>query len=545
MERPRMTQPQSWLSAASAAAPRITHRVALLGLVVLATVIVAGCGGGSGASGSATSTGPAPAPGSKGTLTIAWAQQPQTLDATAGGGDTGSEQIQTQIFDELVEQTPGTVGTQPGLATSWERSRDALTWTFHLRDAKFSDGTPVTANDVAFSVKRDLNPKFDAIGAGLLSFIKNVTAPDARTAVFHLKSPTAVLPEYLTLPPLGIVPAKYFQRVGASGFARHPIGSGPFKLVGNTPGQSIVLQRNPYYWRTGYPYVNRVVFNYIPNDNTRMLAVRTGSADIGIGVPYGQIATMRAAPGVRVQVEPLAAMFNVLLSWKTVPAVASQAVRQALNYATPSADIRRVVFAGAAPLANSQMEIEKYSNPAVKPYPYDLAKAKQLMASSPTPHGFPIQILIVGGDTASVQTAAILQQAWAKIGVKVTVRSVDIGTFFTLYGQGSFGALLSPVGIQTSDIPVEDEIAQILPIDNNAASTYYRSPAIVALVKRAVTTLDEGQRRKLFFQLQQKWMQDPEDVPIVFTPAVTALRSNVAGFGTVLTNYFKLYAVSR
>jgi peptide/nickel transport system substrate-binding protein len=515
---------------------RLTAGLASLAVAGVALVTLAG----------GTPSGAAPTAGSQGTLTVAWDGQPAALDPTVGNLNTPSEQIQEEIFDTLVEEVPGSSAIVPGLATYWSRSSDALTWTFHLRTADFSNGDPVTADDVVFTIERDLNPKDAGFPAQLLSFIKSVVATNPHTVVFHLSTATAVLPEYLVLPSTGIVDSRYYKRVGANAFNARPIGSGPFSLVSNTPGQTIVLQRNVHYWRTGYPYAERVVFKYIPNDTTRMLTVESSNADIGVDVPYGQIKSLKAVRGVKLLSEPTTGIFPILLNWKMPSALASQDVRQALCYATPSSVINQVVFNGTASLSTSQMPTIKYDNPAVKPYPYDLAKAEQLMAKSPTPHGFSLNMVLVGTNTSSVQTAAILQQAWSKIGIKVHEQSVDIGTYNTDLDTAKFGALVPLPGFFDSDVPVDDEIAQIFGYaSDQAAQTHYNVPSIEALIKKAVSTINEAQRKKLFYQLQQQWMLNPMNVPTVNPPAVTLLRSNVTGFGITINYYLELYAVRK
>src|ERR1700733_11429299 len=271
---------------------------AVLALVVGAALI-AGCGGskssssGSGSSNTSATNSSASSgtPHRGGNLIFARAYEPITFNPLKTEGDNGSLWDMIQIYDQLVEFQPGSLDVQPGIAQSWTISPDGLTYTFHLRSAKFSNGAPATAQDVKFSIDRFASPTVDAAYAGFLAAaFKSSQIVNANTFVIHLTRPDAGFLEALAIPVASITPQAVVQKEGENGFGIHPIGSGPFELAQWVRGQYVKLVRNPYYWRTGLPYLNTVTINYVPNDNTRVLQVRSGQADVAESIPYTQVA---------------------------------------------------------------------------------------------------------------------------------------------------------------------------------------------------------------------------------------------------------------
>ncbi len=150
--------------------------------------------------------------------------------------------IDQNVYEKLVQASPDGTQIIPQLAQSWTVSNDGLTYTFHLRAARFQDGSPVTGADVVYSIQRAIkNPK----GWGfLLSAMKSITAPDAHTVVLQLKHRWAPILADLAIYANSIMPAALLQKEGAK-FFDHPIGSGPYQITAWNKGTSITLKRNP------------------------------------------------------------------------------------------------------------------------------------------------------------------------------------------------------------------------------------------------------------------------------------------------------------
>jgi len=517
--------------------------IALLGTLLSITgVLLGACGGGS-SSTSASNGGAAPATGNPvrgGTLVFGRSLEALDLNPFTCACENGSLQVLSNVFETLFRFAPNSTGTPgPGLAESYTVSPDKLTYTLKLRPAHFSNGQPVTAADVQYSLTRASGPKSLY---GLLYPIKKVDAPSANTAVLHLKHPTPALLYSLSIPPAAIAPANILRKEGDEVFATHPIGAGPFELKEWAKGQRIVLTRNPHFYDTAKPYLEKVEFRYVADDNTRSLDAASGSLDIADEIPYSQIKQIDASGKAKVRVFPSSSLDAVYFNTAVKP-LNDVKVRQALNYATPSEAIRKAVFLDLAPLANSSAPKLKYWSSSVKPYPNDIGKAKQLLKESSAPNGFTLKLNVIGTDQPSLQTAQILQQAYAPLGVKVDVQQLDFGTLQTKRVAGQDMAYLYQPDANTSDIPVPDEFAFFLyasqAADQNLYSNYV-NPEAEKLTKEATSTFDETKRAELFAKLQQVTLTNPPSVPIVFAPYRTAVGNNVENFNYLLTGFFYL-----
>jgi peptide/nickel transport system substrate-binding protein len=181
------------------------------------------------------------------------------------------------LHDAMVKLMPGQ-SPAPSLAEAWSGSEDGLTYDFTLRQGtSFHNGEPVTAEDVKFSFERYRGASHDL----MMERVAAVEIPDARHVRFKLKRPW---PDFLTFYASAtaagwIVPKKYVEKVGDEGFKKAPIGAGPYKFVSFNPGIELVLEAFDQYWRKP-PNVKRLVFKVIPDESTRLAALKRGEIDI-------------------------------------------------------------------------------------------------------------------------------------------------------------------------------------------------------------------------------------------------------------------------
>ena len=447
-----------------------------------------------------------------------------------------------QIYDQLVEYRPGTLDVQPGLASSWSVSPDGLTYTFRLRNARWSDGSPVTSADAKFSIDRFGSPKIDAAFQSFLaSSYGSSQTPDAHTLVVKLKRPDAGFISALAVPVASITPKAIFEREGATAFGAHPVGSGPFKLAQWVRGSFVKLVRNPYYWKPGLPYLDGVTINYVPNDNTRVLQAQSGQADLAEAIPYTQVATLAGQNGVTVQNAPINAYDAIWLNHSYAP-LSDPKVRQALNYALNKVAINKAVYAGKASVANSTIAQTKYWSSSVPAYSYDLAKAKQLMAASKYAKGFNLSLKVPAGDTVHNSVAVIAKSEWAPLGVNVSIQPQETAGLFNAYSAGNYQASI-PLPSITSDVLVPDELALAWLVwspSYQSFFTQYKDPTVASMVVQANRSTSEAQRAQLWPRIQQLSMNDAPWIPIVFPPALTAVSSRVQNFQTLRSGWWDL-----
>jgi peptide/nickel transport system substrate-binding protein len=524
-----------------------------LALVALAAVAVSqtACGGSgsSGADAGHADGGPAltvPAAdlaGARqgGTLTFDRNVEPLSLNPI-GPTDAGSIDVQLQIFDQMVEYDPGSLTPKPGIAAAWTRSTDGLTYDFKLRDASFSNGAPVTARDVVFSLQRFADPKVNQAYGSLVAPIERISSPAPGHVRITLSKPFPALLDYLTLFAASITPEQAVKQLG-SRFDSAPVGSGPFMLKRWTRGQSLELVRNPHYWRAQRPFLDAVTFKFVKDDNTRVIDVKSGQADVAENVPFSQIADLRGASGIRVSVQPTSLIASVFLYDPSIPALNDRDVRQALNYATPRDQINHAVLGGVAQPANSVIPRLRFWDASVAAYPYDLGKAKQLMASSTAPHGFPLTLTIDGSDSNVRAIAQILQQSWGKIGVNVKIRQLDTAALGQELFAFKYQAAMFPLNAIASDIAPEDEQAAAYYVYGDQYRGFFSgrdNPTITRLAQQALVSLDDAKRESLYRRIQRLALDDAQNVPLFFVPSVTALRSSVHNFRTIINSSWDL-----
>lgn len=481
------------------------------------------------------------APG--GTLRMARDQEATSLVPWDSPGN-GNIFSQENIFDHLVDQLPSSPDVQPALAESWEVSPDALTYTFHIRQGvRFSNGDPLTMDDIKWSLDRMIDPKIDASWAFLMDDIKGFEVVDDSTIKMVMKKVNASVLYTLSLPGGGIASKKAFDSMGETAFAQNPIGTGPFAVDKWTLGQDLLLRKNPYYWKAGKPSFDAVDFIIVKDDNARMLKIQSGEADIAQTVPFSQAKTIDAADGISVKVEPYVVLDSVWLNNAAKP-LDEKSVRQALNYATPKDVINEVVFDGLGTPQNSMISTGlRYWDPSVPAYPYDIEKAKQLLATSSVPNGFDLPILVDGKDTLSEQTVEILQAEWAKIGVNVDIQKLDGSVIDDRYWKGDYMARMYPPSAISSDIPDDSEQAAIMLAYGeqwHSFGTNYKSDEATKIVNEAVGTVDGARREALYHKLQRLGMEDAPQVAMIFAPTVTAVSDRIGNFQTLTPGWWRL-----
>jgi peptide/nickel transport system substrate-binding protein len=526
----------------------------IVALAVAATLVACGGGGDDGDKPSDVKSGPWGAvlrPGGEpqrgGTLVLDQYAPPETLSAyqMMEAPGTPSFQAGAQLYDQLVEYLPGEFEPQPALAKSWDVSSDGLTYTFHLRPGvKFSNGMPFTSADVKFTLDHARGPK-SFFRESLYGVIKAIETPDPLTAVVKLSKPTPGFLYSLGNIAASILPKKLIKSEGVEAYNDNPVGTGAFKLKRWVKEQEADLERNPHYWRKGRPYLDAVKLRVTPNDNTRVLNVTSGTSDVADTVPFSQIKRLNAGGDAKVLVGAGGDMYVIWPNNSKKP-FKELAVRRALNYATPRDDINKVAFGGVATVMNTVYQKLKYWNKDAQGYPYDIEKAKAELAKSSVPDGFSTTITIVGSDQTSNQVAQILQQSWAKIGVKLTIERLSNATAATKWQSGDGDLNLFTPGAFSSDVPVDDEFTALLfnsPATNNLF-TYLKNPEAQRLTEEASTTLDEDKRTERFHRLQVVTIEDPPVIPLVYTPNRAAVRNDVHGFNYLMAGaYWRLDSV--
>ena len=257
----------------------------------------------------------------------------------------------------------------PDLAESWEISDDGLEYTFHLREAKFSDGSPVTAQDAVFSLTR-MRDDPASVQSAMYQIMAAISAPDERTLVIRLSEPSAPFLATLAMFSASILPEKAVTEQGEA-FGTNPVGAGAFRLKEWRRGEVVKLERNEHYWEEGLPKLDGVEWHVVSDDNTRILKVQAGELDAAIFIPFNRVADLDADPAINVHLDPSTREDHLLLNHEN-EWLANKNVRKALNMAVDVQSIVDVVTFGYGTPANSYIPAGAlYYNPDNANYPYN------------------------------------------------------------------------------------------------------------------------------------------------------------------------------
>lgn len=469
------------------------------------------------------------------TFRLGVASDALTVDPIASS-DNPSIWTELLIYDQLVRPSKDGTKLEPGIAESWTVSPDGKEFRFKLRDAKFSDGSPVTAADVAFSLKRAAGEKSE--WGRFFRPITSYEVVDDHAIVMKLDKPFTPILNNLAMFSASILPQKLVEAQGAA-FFEHPVGSGPFVLKSWSRGQKQELVKNPNYWEKGKPSLDAASIEVVPEDNSRVLKLKAGELDAIIGVPFNQAEGLKSDPNVQVGVAPVFRIDLVQLNTTKAP-FDNLAVRQALNYALDKDAIIKGILRGNAKPATSSIPIMAYHNTDLKPYPLDLAKAKELLKQGGVPNGFKTSMLVSAGDVTARQVASAIQASLKKIGVEVELQTIEGSSQFSTTKTGNFQMSLSYATSDTIDPDQLVGFTAVNPERANAFHTQWKNEKLNELYARERTTLDGPERGKQFKEIEAL---THEGAPFIFLYAPSqpyASRKTVSGFAVLPTSNYSL-----
>ena len=381
-------------------------------------------------------------------LRIADVDDVPTLDPAAGY-DTESWTFEQAIFDTLVRYGDGNVELEPDLATSWESSPDARTFTFHMRaDARFSNGRFVTSDDFRYGIERVINPATHSRGmeyyrgiTGAADFAAHRTAhvtgietPDPTTIVFHLDQPDPIFVHKLTMPFTAAIPREVADKWGDD-FSRHVVGSGAFMLKEWIGGQRIVLVRNPYYFQKGLPHLDAIVDSLGVMPELQWLRYDAGDLDAQLEMPPAEFVYIMKTPRLRERTLKKTTVTTRYLGMNCqMWPFTDVRVRRAINYAINKNKLvallngRGVVATGVLP-----PNLPGY-DPKLTGYSYDPKEARELLEEAHLSHGFSFE-LWVRADATLLMLAQSIQQDLALVGLQIEIKPVAWGPFLEAIRQ--------------------------------------------------------------------------------------------------------------
>ena len=425
----------------------------------------------------------------------------------------------------LVRSMDG-VNLEPDLAESWSISDDGLVYTFNLRDAKFSDGTDVTAGDVVFSLTR-LRDDPESVQGAMYQIIKSVDAVDDKTVAITLNEPSAPFLATLAMFSAAIVPEHAVTELGDD-FNTNPVGAGAFRLKEWERGVKVVLEKNEYYWEEGLPKLDGVEWHAIADDNTRILKVQAGELDAAIFIPFNRVTDLEADPNINVHLDPSTRQDHLLVNHSNAP-LDNKAVRQALHMAVDQSAIVDVVTFGLGTPANSYLPLGAlYYNPDNETYAYDPDKAREMLEAEGI-EDLELTYMVSAGDKVEEQTAILVKDQLAQIDVDVNIVKVDPSQFWDELTSGNYDLT---VGYWTNDIidPDQKSTFSVGMDDNLNYYTWYENQDVADMVAAARVELDPDKRQAIYYEIQAQAKDDVNWIDLYYSPFRNISRSNVQGF---------------
>ncbi len=430
---------------------------------------------------------------------------------------------------------------QPALATDWSVSPDGLLYTFKLRPGvTWHDGKPFTAADVAYSIKllRDHHPR----GRGTFAFVTEVETPDPLTAIIRLSKPAPYLLAALDASESPIVPKHVYEGTDplTNKNASAPIGTGPFVFKEWVKGSHVILERNPNYWDSGKPYLDRIVVRFIADLSARSAAFETGELDLGGGPPVARsdLARLQALPHLGSDTrgyEYNGAMTQLYFNFDN-PILKDKRVRLAIGHAMDLNRLLNVVYFGYGKVAPTAISpyLTNFSDPSIKPYGFDLGKANKLLDEAGFPKkadGTRFSLRLYCNPFNGQAAGDFVKQALAKVGIAVDFQFFDFSTYIQkAYTGRDFDLTLESLSNTFDPTPGVQRVFWSknfkigLPFSN---ASHYESPEVDRLLEAAAVEPDTAKRRALWNDFQRFIYDDVAAIHLIAPDGVTLFSKKV------------------
>ncbi len=451
---------------------------------------------------------------------------PTNLDPRVGL-DAQSERIDELIFDALLTRDDH-LNVQPGLAEHCE-APDPLTYVFHLRQGiKFHNGQALTARDVKWTFDSLLQGKIRSTKSAAYRFVDHIEASDDKTVIFHLKQPDASLLWNLSEGAIGIVPEG-----SGSELSTHPVGSGPFRFISQEQDKEVILARNDSYWGA-VPKLEGVRFMVVPDDTTRALELRKGSADVAINaLPFDTVLTLEHEPKLQILSAPGTVLAYLSFNLHD-PILKNTKVRQALACAIDRRPLIHYVLRDFAKPANSLLPPQSWAYDGDVPRcDYDPPRARQLLdrAGYPARNGVRFHLTMKTSTEGSTRLlAAVLQQQLRDVGIALDIRSYEFATFLSDVTHGVF-QMYSLRWIGGNEDPDMFEYvfhsSRIPPKGGNRS--FYENPRLDLLIDQARMADNRDTRKQLYDEVQRILAEDVPAINLWYYDNVLVATKRVSG----------------
>jgi len=473
--------------------------------------------------------------------------------------DGESFKVCDNLYETLVTYDEQSTAIRPLLAHSWRVSPDRLVWTFHLRSGvSFHDGTPFNAAAMLFSLGRQFypdHPHHQVRGAfkywkdmGMDDIVAGMEAPDDSTFVVRLKEPNAPFLSNLAMNFCAAVSPRAVEQYGDDYF-RHPVGTGPFRLVEWRKDERLVLERHEGYWGEK-ARLRRLIFKPVPDPSMRFLELVTGAVQGIDDLNPELIPQVQGDPSLRLLTQPGMNVGYLAMNMDKPP-FDNRLVRLALNCAIDKQALVDHFYQGLAQVAKNPIPPTIWGyNDTLAAYPYDPERAKELLGQAGFPNGFETELWAMPVSRPYMpqpdKIAQAIQADLAKVGVRAQIVQWEWGTYLDKLGNGEHPlALLGWVGDNGDPDNFLYVLLDLAAAEKPAANiAFYRSEEVHQLLSEARRQPDQAARAHLYRRAQELIHRDAPWVPLVHATQTITFARPVQGFALHPTGSHWFHRVS-
>ncbi|MBI3358280.1 MAG: ABC transporter substrate-binding protein [Nitrospirae bacterium] len=442
--------------------------------------------------------------------------------------DAYSERIDHLLFSALVKvDKEGEI--VPDLAERWE-IKDNTRYTFYIRkDVRFHDGHSLTSEDVRYTYESILDEATASPHKKTYEIIKRIETPNATTISFILEKPYA---PFLVDIGRGIIP-KHIAEKNPDQFSSRLVGSGPFSFVSYELDHAVELRAFPNYFG-GKPDIQKLLFRIIPEDSTRLLELSKGNIDLlQNAFPPDAIPRLQQDPKLKIEIAP-STTYSYLGFNLSDPVLKNKLVRQAIAHAIDKEKITKYIFRGFAIPANNLLTNQHWAHVTTKEIVYNPQRGSQLLDEAkflPDSSGTRFRLTYkTSQNELSRRVAEVIQEQLSRIGIAVTIKSYEWGTYYSDIKSGNFQIFsLSWVGVSDPDIYYDLFHSQSVP-PNGSNRVRYQNERIDHLVEEGRVIIDRDKRKIIYKEVQEILAEELPYINLWHAQNVAVMKKAVKGY---------------
>lgn len=472
-----------------------------------------------------------------GTLKIVTLSDATSLDPHFITNIPSANVLYQKVYETLVTFDED-MNIVPKLAKEVEQIDD-VTWQFTLNSGiKFHDGTPFNAEAVKTTFDRLLDPETGSPQRDKVSMIKEVKVVDDTTVHLILSEPYAPILSILSSQEASIISPKVINEDEDS-LAKHPVGTGPFSFESWESGNAITLNKNEDYWGTPAK-VDKVVFEVIPEDATRLAMIETGEAHISDNVPVSELDRIKNSDNLNLTRTEGLAVEYVGFNTQKAP-FDNVELRKAVSHAIEREAIINGIYNNVGTLANVTMSPNVFGyTDKVQPYEYDINKAKDLVKKSGVNPDTEIT-LITSDRKERISMAEVIQSQLKGIGLKVNIQVLEYGAYIEMVDSGKHDMFIGGWGNATGDGDYNQyNLFHSDSFGSPGNHFYYSNPEVDKIIETARKEPNEEKRKELYEQAQTIEKEDAVAIPIRNYENLAVYGNNVKDFWLSPVNYLMI-----